>query len=76
MCVILVRESENGRDVQNLGGSVRDERHEPRFVLPLLLQRYPSVCLPRATDRHVSETYWVFRGENGLAACLQSLKFR
>ena len=38
-CVILVRESEN----------VRDERHEPRCVLPLLLQRYSSVCVPRGT---------------------------
>ena len=33
-CVILVRGSENGRDVRSLGGSVR-ERHESRCVLPL-----------------------------------------
>ena len=26
-CVILVRESENGRDVRSLGGGVRNERH-------------------------------------------------
>ena len=45
-CVIVVRESENGRDVQSLGGSVR-ERHEPRCVLPLLRRRYRSVCIPR-----------------------------
>ena len=45
-CVILVRESENGRDPRSLGGSVR-ERHESRCVLPLSRRRYPSVCVPR-----------------------------
>ena len=38
---------ENGRDVRSLGGGVRDQRHEPRCVLLLLLQRYPSGCAPR-----------------------------
>ena len=45
-CVVLVRESENGKDVRSLGGSV-GKRHESRCVLPLLLQRYRSVCIPR-----------------------------
>ena len=45
-CVILVRESENGRDVRSLGGSVR-ERHESRCVFPMSRRRYPSVCVPR-----------------------------
>ena len=44
--VILVCESENGRDVRSLGGSVR-ERHESRCVLPMLRRRYPSVCVSR-----------------------------
>ena len=39
-CVILSRESENGRDVHSFDGSVRDEPHEPRCVLPFLLQGY------------------------------------
>ena len=39
-CVILVRESENGRDVHSFDGSVRDEPNEPRCVLPLLLPEY------------------------------------
>ena len=42
-CVILVRESENGRDVRSLGASV----HESRCVFPLSRRRYPSVCVPR-----------------------------
>ena len=45
-CVILVRESENGKDVRSPGGSVR-ERHESRCVLPLLRRRHPSACVPR-----------------------------
>ena len=45
-CVILVRESENGKDVRSRGGSVR-ERHKSRCVLPLLRQRYLSVCVPQ-----------------------------
>ena len=36
----LRRESENVRDVHSFDGSVRDEPHEPRCVLPLLLQGY------------------------------------
>ena len=39
-CDCLVCECANGRDVQNFGG--RDERHEPRCVLPLLLQGVPG----------------------------------
>ena len=42
-CAILVRESEHGRDVQSFNNSVRDERHEPRCVLPLLLRWYRGV---------------------------------
>ena len=46
-CVILVSESENGRGVQSFDGSVRNERHEPRCVLPLLLRGYRGVCVHR-----------------------------
>ena len=44
--VILVRESENGKDVRSPGGSFR-ERHESRCVLRLLRRRYLSACVPR-----------------------------
>ena len=37
-CVIMVSESESGRDVQSLDGSVRDERFEPRCVFAMLEQ--------------------------------------
>ena len=47
--VILVCESENDRDRQNVDGSVRDERHEPRCVFHLLQQGYLSVCNPTRT---------------------------
>ena len=47
ICVIVVRESENGRDVQSFDSSARDERHEPRYVFLLLEQGYQSVCIPR-----------------------------
>ena len=45
--VIVVRESETGRDVQSFDGSVRDERLEPRCVFPMLEQGYHSMCKPR-----------------------------
>ena len=64
-CVILVRGSENGRDVRShggAGGSVR-ERHGSRCVLPLLRRRYPSVCVPRGM--------WNETG-NGVARSLQN----
>ena len=53
-CVILVRESKNGRDVRSRGGSVR-ERHESRCVLPLLSTKVPKrVRTTRDVERNWS----------------------
>ena len=43
-CAILVCESESGRNVQSVDGSVRNERHEPRCVLPWMQRGYRGVC--------------------------------
>ena len=51
----LVRESESGRDVQNLGGIVSDERHGPRCVLPSVTRKVPKrVRTTRDVERNWS----------------------
>ena len=49
-CVILERESENGRGAQSFDGSVGDARHEPRCVFPVLQQWIQSVFGKRQTE--------------------------
>ena len=49
-CAILVCESESGRNVQRVDGSVRNERHEPRCVLPWMQRGYRGVCTTKDVD--------------------------
>ena len=61
--VISVSDSESGRHAQSFDGSVRDERHGPRCVLPQERHEYQSVCVSRWqwNGTGARENDWILR---------------